>query len=161
MTFKEIKPNYPVHILDIQSVSYYKGRVVQVSFPRYPTPQEVNLVGKGMVVDVTIEANGRTANYTIPENLRTTYNGNLTISTEADGILKEVENVNRTLEQELSQIDHKKEIYQKTSTLMEELNPVFKEKKETEQRFSNIEGNVNDLKSMMSEILRELKGTSK
>nr|DAH23874.1 MAG TPA: hypothetical protein [Bacteriophage sp.] len=35
-----------------------------------------------MVIDVTIESNGKTATYTIPENLSVTYAGDIVLSTD-------------------------------------------------------------------------------
>ena len=83
MYFKDLKQNYPVYILDKQNLTLIQGKAVSVGFPR----MELNpAAGKsGMVVDVSIEAGGKTANYVIPETLSVTYAGNLVLSVDRQG----------------------------------------------------------------------------
>ena len=163
MMFKDIKQNYPVYIFDKQTVEYIQGKVTSVSLPRFQReqnglPLSASNMNTSMVVDVTIDAGGRSATYTIPENLGITYAGNLVLSTESNGILREIEAMHRAAEQALSEIDRKKEIKDKTAKLLVELNPVYKEKKETEERFNQIESSVSEMKNMLSSFIREFKG---
>lgn len=57
LLFKDIKQNYPVYILDTQEFSLIQGKATQVSFPRLEMNQKTGKTE--MVVDVTIEANGK------------------------------------------------------------------------------------------------------
>lgn len=66
LLFKDIKQNYPVYILDTQEFSLIQGKATQVSFPRLEMNQKTGKTE--MVVDVTIEANGKMATYAIPES---------------------------------------------------------------------------------------------
>lgn len=75
MLFKDIKQNYPVYILNKQDLSLIQGKAVQVPFPRIEMNQKTGKTE--MVIDITIEANGKTATYIIPENLSVTYAGDL------------------------------------------------------------------------------------
>ena len=91
MFFKDIKPNYPVYIFDKQTLEYIQGKVTSVSLPRMQQMSNGNNIMPSinsplnggvsnnamMVVDVTIDAGGRSATYSIPENLSVTYAGNL------------------------------------------------------------------------------------
>jgi len=110
-----------------------------------------------MVVDVTIEADGKTAVYTIPENLAVTYAGNKVLSTDRDGLIREIEAMKNAAEQILSSVDHQKEIVDKSASLLAELNPIYKEKVQTEERFKRLEGAVSDIKGMFSELMKEMK----
>lgn len=161
MSFKDIKQNYPVHIFDKQSADYIQGKVISVSLPRFQRDinsiSPSNQIGSPMVVDVTIDAGGRSATYTIPENLSVTYAGNLVLSTEVDGIVREIEAMHKTAEQALAMVDRQKEIKDKTAALLVELNPVYKEKKNTEERFNKIENSVSEMKNMLSSFIREFK----
>lgn len=161
LTFKDVKPNHPVHIFDNQTAEYIQGRVTQVSLPRYQRESNnMNLtsnINQSMVVDVTIDAGGRSATYTIPENSSVTYAGNLTLSTDVNGVLPDIEALNRASEQAISEIDRKKEIKNKTSVLLTELNPVYKEKKQTEERFDKLENTVSEMKNMLTSFIREFK----
>lgn len=159
--FKDIKQNYPVYIFDKQTAEYMQGKVTSVSLPRYQRePSGIPMsssVNNYMVVDVTIDAGGRTATYTIPENLCVTYAGSLVLSTELNGVLREIEAVNKEAEQALSEIDKKKEVKKRTSSLLVELNPTYREKKETEERFSKIENNVSEMKELLTNFIKEFK----
>ena len=156
MLFKDLKQNYPVHIFDKQNVEYIQGKVTSVSLPRMQMPN-MNSLNNSMVVDITIDAGGRSATYTIPEGLSITYAGNLVLSVEVDGVLKEIEAMKNTAEQVLNSVEKQKEIKKKTCELLVELNPVYKEKKDTEERFNKIETSVSEMKNMLSSFIREFK----
>lgn len=152
--FKDIKQNYPVHILDKERVKYMKGKVISVSFPRMMMMQG----GAQQVVDVTIECDGKTATYSIPEHLSVTYAGNHVLSTTVENLAKEVESMKQTAEQIINSLDKQKEIVEKASHLLIDLNPSFKEKKDIEDRFNKIESNMTEMKNMLSSFIREFKG---
>lgn len=150
MLFKDIKQNYPVYILNKQDLNLIQGKAVQVPFPRMEMNQKT---GKAeMVIDVTIEADGKTATYVIPENLSVTYAGNLILSTDKMSLASEIEAMKNTAEQILSSVDHHKEVLEKASFLLAELNPVYKEKQETEKRFKDIENTVTDVKGSVDDL---------
>ena len=162
MLFKELKQNYPVYILDKQAVTFTQGKVISVSLPRMGVgngtmPMMPTSSPTAVLVDVTIEADGRTATYSIPENLAVTYAGSTVLSTDREGISREIEAMRATAEQVLSSVDRQKEILDKTQSLLAELNPAYKEKKETDERFNRIEGDVSEMKSMVRDLLNKLK----
>lgn len=161
MLFKDIKQNYSVYIFDKQKVEYVQGKVTSVSLPRMQMPGQMTTINQmgttPVVVDVTIDAGGRTATYTIPENLSVTYAGNLVLSTECEGIVREIEAMKNTAEQVLNSVERQKEIKEKATELLVELNPVYKEKKDTEERFNKIENSVSEMKNMLSSFIREFK----
>lgn len=166
MFFKDIKPNYPVYIFDKQTLEYVQGKVTSVSLPRLQqlynnngmSPMNSGMTpNTSMVVDVTIDAGGRSATYSIPENSSITYAGSLVLSTDCDGVLREIESTHNLAEQALSAVERQKEIKEKTAALLVELNPVYKEKKNTEERFNKIENSVSEMKNMLSSFIREFK----
>ena len=153
--------DYPVYILNKQDLSLTQGKAVQVPFPRMEMNQKTGKTE--MVIDITIEANGKTATYVIPESLSVTYAGNLILSTDKMSLASEIEAMKNTAEQILASVDHQKEVLEKSSSLLAELNPVYKEKQETEKRFSAIEetvtgvkGSVDELKKMMSDFIKKM-----
>ena len=147
MLFKDIKQNYPVYILNKQDLSLTQGKAVQVPFPRMEMNQKTGKTE--MVIDITIEANGKTATYVIPESLSVTYAGNLILSTDKMSLASEIEAMKNTAEQVLASVDHQKEVLEKSSSLLAELNPVYKEKQETEQCFGKIENSINRMEELM------------
>lgn len=161
MLFKDIKQNYSVYIFDKQKVECVQGKVLSVSLPRMQMPSSMTSMNQmgttPMVIDITVETNGRTATYTIPENLSVTYAGNLVLSTEREGVVREIEAMKNTAEQVLNSVERQKEIKEKATELLVELNPVYKEKKDTEERFNKIENSVSEMKNMLSSFIREFK----
>ena len=153
MMFKDIKQNYQVYILDKNTIEYKEGKVNSVSFPRMMMTQS----GTQSVIDVTIESEGKTATYSIPEHLSITYAGNIVLSTTKENIAKEVEGIKNSAEQILESIDRQKEIIDKSTRLLTDLNPSFKEKKEVEDRFNRIETDVSEMKNMLSNFIKEFK----
>lgn len=127
--------------------SAIQGKATQVSFPRLEMNQKTGKTE--MVVDVTIEANGKMATYAIPESHSVTYAGHLVLSTEKSGLTSEVEAQKANAEQVLASASKAQNIIDKAPSLLAELNPMYKEKQETEQRFGKIEGSIGEMKELM------------
>lgn len=153
MLFKDLKSGYPIYIFDRDKVTFTQTKVLSVNPPHfdnhYGNPTE-------MAVDVTIE--GMPKPYTFKENTDTGYSDNLVITTERDKALLEVENLQAQSEQAWNKRDTYKEIADKCAQIRAEFSPAFKEKKETEERFSKLEGSVSELKDMIKGLVKELKG---
>lgn len=111
-----------------------------------------------MVVDVTIEDGGFTRTYTMPDNISVTYANNLVLSTDMEGVLREVEILKNQRTEELSKVDEYKKDVDDCEKILAEWNPVFREKRETEERFTKLETSMSDLKNMMAGLIKELKG---
>lgn len=123
------------------------GIATQVSFPRLEMNQKTGKTE--MVVDVTIEANGKMATYAIPESHSVTYAGHLVLSTEKSGLTSEVEAQKANAEQVLASASKAQNIIDKAPSLLAELNPMYKEKQETEQRFGKIEKSISGMEELM------------
>lgn len=155
MLFKDIKQNYPVYILDKQDLSFVQGKVQSVSFPHMDNTNP-SMMGK-TVIDVVIDAGGKSATYSMPENMSIVYAGNLVLSTDKEGISREVEAMKSNAEQAIAGIDRQKMIVEKSTKLLTELNPAFKEKQENEQRLTKIESSIAEMKEMFAGFMKELK----
>lgn len=151
--FRDIKQNYPVHILDKQEFEIHTGKVTAVSFPKLEINPEN---GKPeMMVSVTIEASGKTATYAIPENLSVSFAGNLVFATEKHLLLNEAKAVKANAEQIIAAAPKAQKIIDKSSAIFAELDSTFKERQETEQRFSKIEGSISEMKEMMTNFIKK------
>ena len=91
------------------------------------------------LVDVSIEINGSTRPYAIPDDLVVTYAGNLVLAIDKSSLICEIEAMKNAAEQILASVDRQKEILKKSQKLLGDLNPALKEKQETEARFTQIE----------------------
>ena len=67
--------------------------------------------------------------------------------------MAEVEQMKNTAEKILESVPRQKEVVDKTTILLSELNPVYKEKKETEQRFSKIEESISRMESTVNNFI--------
>lgn len=147
MLFKDVKQNYPVHIFDKQNFRYVQGKATAVSFPKL----EINPdTGKPeMMVSITIEAEGKTATYAIPEGLSVTYTGGLVFATDKSLLLTEAKAVKANAEQIIASVPKAQKIIDSATSVFAELDSTFKEKQETEQRFGKIEGSISEMKDIM------------
>lgn len=161
LLFKDLKPNYPVFMLDTQNITFTQGKVISVSYPHFDINSQNIGIGpnpSNMVVDITIECEGKSYTYVIPENISITRTGNsnLIISTEREGIVREIEVLKSSSEQVVSSIDYHKGVIEKTGKLLAEFNPAFKEKQANEKRFEQIEGNLGEMKNMLEKLLTQI-----
>lgn len=147
MQFKDIKQNYPVFVLDKKEMTVTTGKATAVGFPR----MEMNpKTGKQeIVVDLTVEANGKTGTYAIPEGLSITYADNIVLSTNQQGLATEIEALQNAAKQYFQMKDYQQKVLDTAQTLLAELNPVYKERQETENRFNKIEGSISEMKELM------------
>lgn len=153
MLFKDLKTNYPIYIFDKAVTSVQEGKVVNTGLPHFDLNQPSY---SRMVTDVTIKVGDITKTYTFKDDSDIGYADNLVISPNRDVILREVESVKDQSEQILEQVDLHKTTVDKCNKILSEFNPVFKEKKETEQRFSQLESSVTDIKTMLSNIMNTI-----
>lgn len=152
--FKDLKQGYNIYILNRRTVEIKQGKVMSVSFPRYEAGGGLN--NTRMVVDVSVGVDGNTATYVMTDSSCLTYANDLVIATEKAGLLQEIEALKSNAEQVLATVDNQKEIIKKTTELLSDINPGFKQMKETDERFGKIEGEVRELKNMISEFIKKL-----
>lgn len=152
MLFKDVKQNYPVYVLDKQELTISQGKVQSVGFPRMDM---IHSNTSSLVVDITIEVDNKTATYTIPENLSITYAGNIVLSTDKEGLTHEIEAMRNSAEQVINSVDKQKEILEKSTKLLSELNPAYKEKQEADMRFSSLESQIGEIKEMFANFVKQ------
>lgn len=153
MAFKDIKQGYSVYILDKQNMTITEGKVITVGFPHIDVNNKHQASISQMVVDVTIESSQKTATYSIPENLSITYAGDIVLSVDKQSLSYEVQSMKTQAEKIIESVPKQKEIVDKATALLSELNPEYKEKKENEQRFSRIEDSINKLESTVTNFI--------
>ena len=156
LLFKDLKNNCPVYILNKQDMSLTTGIVTSVGFPRVPTTYKPGQ--NTMVVDIAITADDKTATYEIPENLSVTYANNFVLTTEKVGLAPDIEAIKNTADQIIKSYDSQKERYDKACSLLMDVKPEYKEKKETEDRLNKMEGSITEIKSMMEKLMDSLGG---
>lgn len=154
ITFKDIKQNNPVYILDKSALEIKQGKVTATA-PHIDNTFNTMATGQ-MMRDVTIESEGKSTTYTIPENLMVTFAGDIVLATEQQGLATEVERMKSEAEAALAAVDRHKALIEKSGELLARLNPQVRERQETERRFKSIEGDINGIKGMVQKLLDKL-----
>lgn len=162
MQFRDIKPGYMLYAFDRADVQFKQLKVLSVTPPHY----DANFPGatiSDMVVDITVE--GEQKPYTFKERSESAGIGNLIISTSIEMALGDVEALMAQSQQALSQREKLENNIEKCKAILSENSPKYKEKQETEKRFTAIEGSVgrmetlmNKQQEMMEKLFKELKG---
>ncbi len=158
MLFKDIKNGYPVFVLDREEMTATQGKVVNVGAP-YFEPQKPGQPVQNInrLVDVTIEVEGKSHTYAIPETLSVTYAGNLAISTEKEGVIREVQAIRTQSQTVVDSYEKHRQAIARCDGILEEWDTAYKEKKENEKRIGNLESKVDKLSEVIADFISELK----
>lgn len=158
MTFKDLKPNYPVYALHKGGgLTALQGKVINVSLPHVEPSVGLSSAAQ-MVVDVTADIDGKTATYTINESSGVTYAGtDLVLSVDREGIIREVEGLKAQSEEVIASVDRHRKTLEDCTKILTEWNPAYKEKRETEERFNKIETSIGRLSELVSGFIEEFK----
>lgn len=150
MTFKDLKSGYPVYLLDRTTLKYDQGKVMAVSPPH--TDMQVGNFGK-MLVDVTIQADGKQNTYSVSDTEQTAYAGTLLISCAKECVVNEVRAINAQAEETLAKVAEMQKVTAGCKALLEELDTTFRDKQETEKRFQKIDERFSGMEDKMDKIL--------
>lgn len=153
MYFKDLKQNYVVYIFDKQNIKVRQGKVINVSLPHFDSVK--NAMHTNMVVDLTVEEDGKNSIYTLKEDTDTGYTDTAMITTDKQNIIREIEMGKSQSEETLSQVEMHKDRINKYSQILAEFNPAIKEKQEIDARFGKLETSINDIKTMLSGIANQ------
>lgn len=150
MTFKELKEQSPIYVLDKNSVTVTKGKVTSVK-PGKTNPQVLG----GFILEFTLEYNGITQVFAIPDHLSVTYTGNnLILSTDQQGLIPELDKIISDNEKIVNNIEGIKSGISKAKNLKMELDPSYRERQQTEERFSKIESSISEIKDMLQQLVK-------
>ena len=150
MTFKDLKSGYPIYLLDRNSLRYEQSKVMSVSMP-HADVQSGNF-GK-MLIDVTIQTEGKQNTYSVSDTEHTAYAGSLLITCNKECVTNEVRAINAQAEETLAKVEEMQKKVASCKTLLEELDTTFKDKQETEKRFRKIDERFSGMEDKMDKIL--------
>lgn len=175
MTFKDIRQGNMVYLLHKgEGLKACAGKVRKAGTPRFP---QYGTAGNalGMVVDLEIEAalsepvktgpheDGGTQQkscktYVVPADSMIASAGQVVVSVDRDGILREVEALEAESEEALNSMERHRRRKEECERIREEWNPELAEKKQQDERIGAIEGKVDSLASMLKGFIKEMKG---
>ena len=117
MQFKDVKQGQVIYILDKSKMNINRGKVVNNAYHLENSnsfgsvfTQQSNVVSR----DITIDVNGKSNIYVIPELLETTKAGNIVLSTNSEALIKEINNICDDAKEKLANRDYYQMIIDKT-----------------------------------------------
>lgn len=159
MQFKDVKQGQVIYILDKSKMNINRGKVVNNTYHLENSnnfgsvfTQQSNVVSR----DITIDVNGKSNIYVIPELLETTKAGNIVLSTNSDALIKEINNICDDAKEKLANRDYYQMIIDKTPELLVTLNPALKKEQETELRIKAVENSMSEIKNMVQMLTKKL-----
>ena len=154
MTFKDIKQNNTVFILDKNNLKVIPAKVINASQPKIDMSKPNSCMsGTTLIVDIDLNIEGKTVSYSIPENLEITYtNTGLVLAIDPNKLVNEVNSLHREAKDQLAKREYYEEVIKKTPDLMAELNPQLKEKQETDRRLNTMESSISNMQSDISKM---------
>lgn len=161
MMFKDLKIGYPVYILDRAKMNFCKAEVISVGTPYFPPINNpVQPVGAlpniQRIVDVTVSKNGENHIYSTSESSEICYCKDEAISTDKSLLLSELKAVKKDLENKISMHEKNKNLLDKCSSLLADLDDNERERLHNEQRIDALEKSLEKLNNGMGEILKRL-----
>lgn len=158
MTFKDIKENNVVYILDKNNLQVIKAKVKNSPIPKIDMNKpNLGLSNSSLVVDLDLEINGKVTQYTIPESLEVTYTSTgLVLATESSKLIPEVEAMAKEAKDTLAKEAYFKKVLEKSSTLLAELNPQLKERQETDRRLNLLEDKLSKVLTAVEKLTDQL-----
>lgn len=154
--FSDLKKGFQVHTLDTTEVpKYYLGKVIAVSEPRFlsPTPGTYQPT-QGRVVDLTVEVDGETKTYTVPESQNVAKAMGITLSTNLEAVLNELSAIKRNSQEIIDSVELNRNKIEACDRIMEEVNPAFKQTREQDRKIAGIESQVKQLSGSFDELKR-------
>ena len=133
--------------------AYPLGKVVAVSEPRYLPPQPGQYQAmQTRVVDLTVELTGETKTYTVPESQNVAKAMGITLSTSIDPIMNELNAIKSTSQEIIDSVDAHRAKIEACESILEDINPAFKQTREQDRKIAGIENKVNDLTDSFEDL---------
>ena len=133
---------------------FFMGTVVNVSEPRFAQSQLGQYQRlQDRVMDLTIEVDGKSMTYVVPENQNVAMANGITLARSVDPIMNHLNAMKRTGTDIVNSVDKNKEIIEACDSILEDINPTFKRSKDQDRKIKGLEDQV----ARMGESFEELK----
>lgn len=138
--FKDLKKGYQVYTLDTSGVpKFFMGTVVNVSEPRFAQSQLGQYQQlQDRVMDLTIEVDGKSMTYVVPENQNVAMANGITLACSVDPIMNHLNAMKRTSTDIVNSVDKNKEIIEACDSILEDINPTFKQSKDQDRKIKGL-----------------------
>lgn len=145
-----------VAVVNPINVAVTGAAMVNVSEPRFQQPQ-MGQMGQyqqlqDRVIDLTVEINGSSMTYVVPESRDVAMSNNITLACSVDPIMNQLNAAKRTSSDILDSIDKHRRTLEACDSILEEINPAFKQTKDQDRKIKNLEEKVDRMGSSFDEL---------
>lgn len=152
--FSDLKNGYQVHVLtavDGKMPEYKAGKLVAHSEPRFLPPGDP-MSPYGRVMDITVDCGDGNKTYTVPESQNVAKASGVTLSVSVEPVMNELESMKRVSQDVLDSVDFHKGRLEACESILEEINPAFRQTKEQDRKIAGIERQVGDLAKSFDDL---------
>lgn len=122
----------------------------------YPQPGQMGAMQpmqpiQSRVVDITIEIDGKTYPYSFAENTEIGYpDPQITIASTKEAMIREVEALKNQSDEVIKSVEYHRTVFGACEQILSSLNPSFAEKKEQDQKITDMGKEIGELKQAVS-----------
>lgn len=158
MAFQNLRNNHQIYILHKDAIPTLEiGKVTNVSIPvpKYGNASMYN----DLVLDVTVEIDGKVTNF---QKLPATgeiadFGNNIVVATNKAAMNNELTSMKQRSLDIINSVEQHQSIIQGCDEILQVLNPEIAEKQRQEQESKQLREEINSLKEMFQEFLKQLK----
>ncbi len=155
--FKDLKPGLQMLILDKSAtpMKCHSGKVVKVSMPRVEMPKMDGSVPfpsfqmQDRVVDLTVEYDGKTSTFVVPENSNVAYGDAVTLACTEEPIVNEVKSRMKESADIVDSYEYHKANIEECKSILATISPQYAGTKEQDKRMTALEGELAEIKSIL------------
>ena len=158
MAFQNLRNNHQIYILrkdDIPTLEIGKVTSVSLPVPKYGN----NSMYNDLVLDIQVDVDGKSFNFQkIPANSEIAdFGNNVVLSTSKDAMNSELMSMKHRSLDIINSVDHHQSIISGCDEILQMLNPEIAEKQKQEHENRQLREEINSLKQMFQEFLKQVK----
>ena len=158
MAFQNLRTNHQIYILHKDSIPTLEiGKVTAVSLPvpKYGN----NSMYNDLVLDITVDIDGKSFNFQkIPANSEIAdFGNNIVLTVGKDAMNSELLSMKQRSLDIINSVEYHQSIVQGCDEILQTLNPEIAEKQKQEQENRQVREEINSLKEMFQEFLKQMK----
>ena len=160
--FKDLKPGLKMLILEKSAspMKCHNGKVVKVSLPRVEMQKMDNPMQpfpnfQDRVVDLTVEYDGKTSTFVVPEGSSVAYGEAVTLSCTEEPIINEVKSLMKQSADIVDSYEYHKANIEECKSIIANLNPQYAEAQDHDRRMNAMEDDIAEIKKILLSLKRK------
>lgn len=158
MAFQNLRNNHQIYVLRKDSIPTLE--IGKVTFVSAPVPKYGNSsMYNDLVLDITVDIDGRSTNFQkIPANSEIAdFGNNVVIAVSKEAMNNELTSMKQRSLDIINSVELHQSIISGCDEILQKLNPEIAEKQKQEQENRQLREEINSLKEMFQEFLKQMK----